>query len=149
MGIFSWIFLGLIAGGLAKFIVPGKEPGGFPVTILIGIAGGILGGFLGSFIGLGRSRPSISAASSLQPPARFSYWSSTILLRRDPEKKKIRSSHKQLYPQQAALWPQFPSVALPGDQENRGLRERRQVILVHLYQSLPRCRTGTHDWKRA
>jgi uncharacterized membrane protein YeaQ/YmgE (transglycosylase-associated protein family) len=54
MGIFSWIFLGLIAGGLAKFIVPGKEPGGFPVTILIGIAGGILGGFLGSFIGLGK-----------------------------------------------------------------------------------------------
>jgi uncharacterized membrane protein YeaQ/YmgE (transglycosylase-associated protein family) len=54
MGIFSWIFLGLIAGALAKFIMPGKDPGGFFVTILIGIAGGVLGGFLGTFIGLGK-----------------------------------------------------------------------------------------------
>ncbi|HEY6675341.1 MAG TPA: GlsB/YeaQ/YmgE family stress response membrane protein, partial [Terrimicrobium sp.] len=35
MGIISWIFLGLIAGALAKFLVPGKDPGGFFVTILI------------------------------------------------------------------------------------------------------------------
>jgi uncharacterized membrane protein YeaQ/YmgE (transglycosylase-associated protein family) len=54
MGIISWIFLGLIAGALAKFLVPGKDPGGFIVTILIGIVGAILGGFLGSFIGLGK-----------------------------------------------------------------------------------------------
>jgi uncharacterized membrane protein YeaQ/YmgE (transglycosylase-associated protein family) len=54
MGIISWIFLGLIAGALAKFVVPGKDPGGFIVTILIGVVGAILGGFLGSFIGLGR-----------------------------------------------------------------------------------------------
>jgi uncharacterized membrane protein YeaQ/YmgE (transglycosylase-associated protein family) len=54
MGIISWIFLGLIAGALAKFILPGKDPGGFFVTILIGIVGGILGGFLGTFIGLGK-----------------------------------------------------------------------------------------------
>jgi uncharacterized membrane protein YeaQ/YmgE (transglycosylase-associated protein family) len=54
MGIISWIFLGLIAGALAKFIVPGKDPGGFFVTILIGIVGGVLGGFLGSFMGLGK-----------------------------------------------------------------------------------------------
>jgi uncharacterized membrane protein YeaQ/YmgE (transglycosylase-associated protein family) len=54
MGIISWIFLGLIAGILAKLLVPGKDPGGFFVTILIGIVGGLLGGFLGSFIGLGR-----------------------------------------------------------------------------------------------
>jgi len=53
MGIISWILLGLIAGALAKFIMPGKDPGGFIVTILIGIAGAIVGGFLGSFIGLG------------------------------------------------------------------------------------------------
>jgi uncharacterized membrane protein YeaQ/YmgE (transglycosylase-associated protein family) len=53
MGIISWIFLGLIAGALAKFIMPGKDPGGFFVTILIGIIGGVLGGFLGSIIGLG------------------------------------------------------------------------------------------------
>jgi len=54
MGILSWMFLGLIAGALAKFIMPGKDPGGFFVTILIGIAGGVIGGFLGSFIGLGK-----------------------------------------------------------------------------------------------
>lgn len=53
MGILSWILLGLIAGALAKFIMPGKDPGGIIVTILIGIVGAILGGFLGKFIGLG------------------------------------------------------------------------------------------------
>ncbi len=54
MGIFSWIILGLISGSLAKFIMPGKDPGGICVTILIGIAGGIVGGFLGTFIGFGK-----------------------------------------------------------------------------------------------
>ncbi|HEY5891704.1 MAG TPA: GlsB/YeaQ/YmgE family stress response membrane protein [Chthoniobacterales bacterium] len=53
MGILSWILLGLVAGAIAKFIMPGKDPGGFFVTILIGIVGAIIGGFLGSFIGLG------------------------------------------------------------------------------------------------
>ncbi len=54
MGIISWIFLGLIAGALAKFVLPGRDPGGLVVTMLIGIAGGVVGGFLGSFIGLGK-----------------------------------------------------------------------------------------------
>jgi len=54
MGIISWVLLGLVAGALAKFIMPGKDPGGIFVTILIGIVGAILGGFLGSFIGLGK-----------------------------------------------------------------------------------------------
>ncbi|MEY4483586.1 MAG: hypothetical protein RL693_1038 [Verrucomicrobiota bacterium] len=54
MGILSWIFLGLLAGALAKFIMPGKDPGGCFVTILIGIAGAIVGGFLGTYIGLGK-----------------------------------------------------------------------------------------------
>ena len=54
MGIISWIFLGLVAGALAKFIMPGKDPGGILATILIGIIGGIVGGFLGTFIGLGK-----------------------------------------------------------------------------------------------
>lgn len=53
MGILSWILLGLVAGALAKFIMPGKDPGGFIVTILIGIVGAVVGGFLGKFIGLG------------------------------------------------------------------------------------------------
>jgi uncharacterized membrane protein YeaQ/YmgE (transglycosylase-associated protein family) len=54
MGILSWIFLGLIAGALAKFIMPGKDPGGIIVTIIIGIVGAILGGFVGQYIGLGK-----------------------------------------------------------------------------------------------
>jgi uncharacterized membrane protein YeaQ/YmgE (transglycosylase-associated protein family) len=54
MGVLSWILLGLIAGALAKFVVPGRDPGGCLVTIVIGIVGGLLGGFLGSFVGLGK-----------------------------------------------------------------------------------------------
>lgn len=53
MGILSWIVFGLIAGVLAKFIMPGDDPGGIIVTILIGIAGAVIGGFVGSFIGFG------------------------------------------------------------------------------------------------
>jgi len=51
MGILSWILLGLVAGALAKFIMPGKDPGGFFVTILIGIGGALAGGFLWKFLG--------------------------------------------------------------------------------------------------
>lgn len=54
MGILSWILLGLIAGALAKFIMPGKDPGGIFVTIVIGIVGAVVGGYLGKFLGLGR-----------------------------------------------------------------------------------------------
>ena len=53
MGIFSWIIMGLIVGALAKFIMPGDDPGGIIVTILIGIAGAFVGGFIGSAVGLG------------------------------------------------------------------------------------------------
>ena len=53
MGILSWIILGLLAGLVAKLIMPGKDPGGTVVTILIGIAGAIVGGFIGSLLGLG------------------------------------------------------------------------------------------------
>jgi len=53
MGILSWIILGLVVGALAKWIMPGDDPGGIFVTILIGIAGALLGGFLGSAIGVG------------------------------------------------------------------------------------------------
>lgn len=53
MGILSWILFGLIAGALAKFIMPGNDPGGLIKTILIGIAGAFVGGFIGSFLGFG------------------------------------------------------------------------------------------------
>ena len=49
----SWVIIGLIAGALAKLIMPGDDPGGIIVTIIIGIVGAILGGFLAGLIGLG------------------------------------------------------------------------------------------------
>ncbi len=52
-GIIGWIVVGLIAGILAKWIMPGDDPGGIIVTILIGIAGGLLGGFAASSLGIG------------------------------------------------------------------------------------------------
>ena len=53
MGILSWLLLGLIAGVLAKWIMPGDDPGGIFVTISIGIAGSFVGGFVASLVGLG------------------------------------------------------------------------------------------------
>lgn len=53
MGIISWIILGLIAGALAKLFMPGKDGGGFIVTMGLGIAGAFVGGWIGSFLGLG------------------------------------------------------------------------------------------------
>ena len=52
MGIISWIILGLIVGALAKWIMPGKDPGGIIITIVIGIVGALIGGFLSSLVGL-------------------------------------------------------------------------------------------------
>ncbi len=54
MGILSWIVMGLIVGALAKLVMPGKDPGGFIVTILIGIAGAFVGGWIGTALGFGR-----------------------------------------------------------------------------------------------
>ena len=53
MGIIGWIVLGLIAGAIAKAILPGDDPGGIFVTMLIGIVGAIVGGFIASAIGIG------------------------------------------------------------------------------------------------
>lgn len=53
MGILAWIIFGLIAGAIAKWIMPGDDPGGFIITILIGIAGAVVGGFIGSALGFG------------------------------------------------------------------------------------------------
>jgi uncharacterized membrane protein YeaQ/YmgE (transglycosylase-associated protein family) len=46
MGIIAFIILGLLAGAIAKAVMPGDDPGGFIVTALIGIAGALIGGFL-------------------------------------------------------------------------------------------------------
>lgn len=53
MGIISWMIIGLIAGAIAKALHPGKDPGGFFVTILIGIVGAVVGGFIASALGFG------------------------------------------------------------------------------------------------
>ena len=52
MGILSWILFGLVIGIIAKLLMPGRDPGGFIVTILLGVAGALLGGFLGQAMGL-------------------------------------------------------------------------------------------------
>lgn len=53
MGLLSWIVLGLLAGALAKWIMPGKDPGGFIITTLLGIGGAMVGGFIGTLLGFG------------------------------------------------------------------------------------------------
>ncbi|MBE3689113.1 GlsB/YeaQ/YmgE family stress response membrane protein [Vibrio parahaemolyticus] len=53
MGIISWIILGLIAGALAKWLMQGKDGGGWIATMLLGIAGAFVGGFLGGILGFG------------------------------------------------------------------------------------------------
>ncbi len=53
MGILTWIILGLVVGVIAKLIMPGKDPGGFIITIILGVAGAFVGGFIGQFIGFG------------------------------------------------------------------------------------------------
>jgi uncharacterized membrane protein YeaQ/YmgE (transglycosylase-associated protein family) len=53
MGILMWIMFGLIAGAVAKFVMPGRDPGGIFVTILLGIVGAVVGGYLGTFFGFG------------------------------------------------------------------------------------------------
>lgn len=50
MSIFGWIIIGLLAGAIAKLIMPGKQGGGILVTMVLGIVGALLGGFIGSFI---------------------------------------------------------------------------------------------------
>ncbi|MCR9143220.1 MAG: GlsB/YeaQ/YmgE family stress response membrane protein [bacterium] len=53
MGILAWIVFGLLAGVVAKVIMPGSDPGGWIITILIGIAGAVVGGWIGTQIGFG------------------------------------------------------------------------------------------------
>jgi uncharacterized membrane protein YeaQ/YmgE (transglycosylase-associated protein family) len=54
MEFIGWIFFGLIVGVIGKLLMPGRDPGGFVITILLGIAGALLGGFLGRSLGLYR-----------------------------------------------------------------------------------------------
>lgn len=54
MGILSWIIFGLIAGIIAKWIMPGRDGGGFIITIILGIIGAVVGGYISTFFGHGR-----------------------------------------------------------------------------------------------
>lgn len=54
MGILGWIFFGLVVGIVGKLLMPGRDPGGFILTILLGIAGAVLGGFVGQSLGFYR-----------------------------------------------------------------------------------------------
>ncbi|MCH4893878.1 GlsB/YeaQ/YmgE family stress response membrane protein [Sphingomonas sp. SFZ2018-12] len=51
-GFLGWLLIGLIAGGLGKLIMPGKDPGGVIVTIIVGIVGALLAGFLARTAGI-------------------------------------------------------------------------------------------------
>lgn len=50
-GLLGWILFGAIVGAIAKLLMPGRDPGGFIVTMLLGIAGAIMGGFIGRALG--------------------------------------------------------------------------------------------------
>lgn len=63
MGMFAWIVLGLVAGALAKWLMPGKDGGGWIVTMALGIAGAFVGGYLGSMLGLGGATDGLNLGS--------------------------------------------------------------------------------------
>ncbi|HCG99130.1 MAG: hypothetical protein A2074_06790 [Candidatus Aquicultor primus] len=50
MGILAWIVLGLVAGTIARLLVPGKQPGGCVTTIVLGVVGALIGGYIGSIL---------------------------------------------------------------------------------------------------
>ncbi|HDR2891441.1 TPA: GlsB/YeaQ/YmgE family stress response membrane protein [Enterobacter asburiae] len=55
MGIIAWIIFGLIAGAIAKLIMPGRDGGGFILTCVLGVVGAVVGGWLATMFGLGGS----------------------------------------------------------------------------------------------
>lgn len=60
-----WIIVGLVAGAIAKLLMPGRDPGGWIVTILIGIAGAVLSAIVGDLLGLGNRNDSTSLLSAI------------------------------------------------------------------------------------
>ncbi|EPD4308761.1 GlsB/YeaQ/YmgE family stress response membrane protein [Salmonella enterica] len=55
MGIIAWIVFGLIAGVIAKLLMPGRDGGGFILTCILGIVGAVVGGWLATMFGIGGS----------------------------------------------------------------------------------------------
>ena len=54
MSIIGWVLFGLVVGIVGKLLMPGRDPGGFIITILLGIAGALIGGFIGQSLGFYR-----------------------------------------------------------------------------------------------
>lgn len=52
MAVLMWVLFGLVVGVIAKLITPGREPGGFAITVLLGIGGALVGGLLGRLLGV-------------------------------------------------------------------------------------------------
>ncbi len=65
LGILVWIIMGLIAGLIAKAIMPGKDPGGAIITTLLGIVGAVIGGFIAKGLGYGGT---VDSAGDLSEP---------------------------------------------------------------------------------
>lgn len=64
MNFIGWILFGLVVGAIAKFLMPGRDPGGWIVTILLGIAGSFVGGFLATTL-MGRDQQSAGWIGSI------------------------------------------------------------------------------------
>lgn len=58
MAVLMWVLFGLVVGIVAKLIMPGREPGGFAITVLLGIGGALVGGFLGRLLGVSTTNSS-------------------------------------------------------------------------------------------
>ena len=64
MNIIGWLLFGLVVGAIAKFLMPGRDPGGWIVTILLGVAGSFVGGFLATTL-MGRQEQSAGWIGSI------------------------------------------------------------------------------------
>lgn len=65
MNFLAWILFGLVAGAIAKMIMPGKDPGGWIITILLGVGGSFLGGYVGQMFGLNAGGNTFSMVNML------------------------------------------------------------------------------------
>lgn len=75
MEIITWIIFGLVAGAVAKMLMPGRDPGGFVGTIVIGVVGAFVGGLIANMLGYGQADPGFNLKSFL-----FAVGGSIILL---------------------------------------------------------------------
>ena len=91
MGIIAWIILGLLAGVIAKAVLPGSDPGGLIVTTLVGVAGALLGGFIARALDVGDIRNALrslmwrragitrDAAGLAEAARQVDYWRGYVL----------------------------------------------------------------------